>query len=193
MPARTYAYSVDVRPLDALWEAGDADELVRRLAQCDEEVGIEGAELRPLVERALAGQPLDPEAQNLLDETLAVFIGECLSGEPLTDVDFFSGAYEELAEVLSERGRLSPWETRAVLTWGLGRGWREDLPVFGAGRRAGGYFRRDELPRVRAAFVAAERTLRGPEREAYRPLVEEALTALDEAIRAGCDLALCLA
>lgn len=190
MPARTYAYAVDLGPLDALWDAGDAGELAHRLAACDEEAGIEADELRPLVARAMAGEPLGPEDQTLLDETLSVFAAECLGGEPVTEVDFFSGAYEELAEVVAERGRLSPWESRAILTWGLGRGWCEDLPDFGAPRRAGGYFRRDELPRVRAAFVSAGRVLRGPEREAYRPLVEEARRALDEALRAGRDLAL---
>lgn len=193
MATRTYTYSVDLRPLDALWEAGDADVLARRLADCDEESGIDVEELSPLVARALAGEPLDLEEQSLLDGMLAVFIGECLEGEPLTDVDFFSGAYEELAEVLAERSRLSPWETRAILTWGLGRGWREDLPVIGAAQRAVGYFRRDELAAVRAAFAAAERMLRGPEREAYRPLVEEARSVLADAIRAGRDLGLRLA
>lgn len=190
MPARTYAYSVDLQPLNDLWQSGDSDELARRLLECDEEAGIEADELRRLVERAMTGESLDRADEALFDEMMAVYMGECLDSAPLTEVDFFSGAYEELAEVVAQRNRLRDSEVRAILTWGLGRGWREELPVFGERQRPGGYFLRDELPAVRTAFKGAAGALRGPEREAYRPLVEEALAVLDDAIRAGLDLVL---
>lgn len=190
MTARTYAYAVHLDALDALWNTGRAGELAQRLVECDEEAQMDVAELASLLERRMSGETLHGDAQLLLDEALAVFLAECLDGEPLTDVDFPSAGYEELVEILSEQSRLSEWERRALLVWGLGRGWGEDLPFLSAAARPGGYFRSDELPNVRAAFAAALRMLRGPDLQAFRPLLEEALAVLDEAILTGRDLVL---